>query len=211
MSNDFYVYLLLDPRRYYLPFYIGKGKGDRANHHLKYESHAKTNTFKKSVIQKIRISGQEPKVMFWAVNLTESEAFDLEKQLIARFGRRDLKTGILTNLSEGGFGNAGRKFTEEHRRKMSEAAKGRKHTDESKAKISLKRKGVLASEETKKKLSEAKKGKGVGSANPMYGRRGELHHNYGKEGLTGEKNGMFGRRHSPETIEKIRQKALARK
>lgn len=211
MSNAFYVYLLLDPRRNYLPFYVGKGKGDRANHHLKYESHAKTNPFKKAVIQKIRRDGKETKVMIWAEGLDEIQAFELEKSLIARFGRRDLRTGILTNLSEGGYGNAGRKFTEEHRRKLSEAAKGRKHTDESKTKISQKRKGVLASEETKKKLSEVKKGRGTGSANPMYGRCGKLHHNYGKEGLSGEKNGMFGRKHSPETIEKIRQKALARK
>jgi hypothetical protein len=211
MSNTFYVYLLLDPRRDYLPFYVGKGKGDRANHHLKYESHAKTNTFKKSVIQKIRRDGKEPKVMIWSDALSETQAFDMEKSLIERFGRRDLKTGILTNLSDGGYGNAGRKFTEEHRRKLSEAAKGRKHTDEAKAKMSKKRKGVLASEKTKQKLSEVKKGRGTGPANPMYGRCGKLHPNYGKEGLTGEKNGMFGRKHSPETIEKIRQKALARK
>ena len=211
MSNSFYVYLLLDPRRDYLPFYVGKGKGNRAHHHLRYESHAKINRFKKAVIDKIKEANRDVKIKIWKDGLSEEEAFNLEKDLIQRFGRRDLGTGILTNLSDGGHGNSGRRFSEEHKRKLSEKATGRNHSDASKSKMSQYRKGRKASEDAKRKMSEAQKGKRTGSDNHMFGKRGELHPNYGKGGLTGEKNGMFGRNHSPESIEKIRQKALNRK
>jgi hypothetical protein len=210
MSTHFYVYLLLDPRRNYLPFYVGKGKGLRAHQHLKSEAHAKVNKFKMNVIQKIRDTGLEPIISIWADNLSESEAFEIEMTLISRFGRRDIKTGILTNLSQGGEGNHGRKFTEEHQRKISEALKNRKTSDATKKKISERRRGQKASEATKQKLSIARKGKRCGQANPMFGRSGVNHPNYGKEGPSGEKNGMFGRKHSPDAIEKMKQKARER-
>lgn len=210
MSNNFYVYLLLDPRKAYLPFYVGKGKNYRAYHHLKSKAHANCNPLKAAVIDKIRTRGLEPKIMIWKQDISEAEAFELEMNLIQKFGRRDTQTGILTNMSNGGEGNAGRRFSEEHRQKLSEAAKGRKMSQEAKDKISQSRKGRLASNEAKRKMSEAKKGENTGSENHMFGRKGDQHPNYGKEGLKGEKNGMFGRRHSPESIEKMRQKARQR-
>jgi len=56
------------------------------------------------------------------------------------------------------MGNRNRIFSEEHRRKLSEAHKGKHH-----------------SEESKKKLSEKRKGEN----NPMYGRSGELSPRFG--------------------------------
>lgn len=53
----------------------------------------------------------------------------------------------------------GKKFTEEHRRKIGEASKGRHHSDETKEKISLAHRGKIVSEETRQKLSVAKTGK----------------------------------------------------
>lgn len=58
------------------------------------------------------------------------------------------------------------KFSEEHRKKLSEAKKGKKRTEETKRKISLARKDRKHSEETKMKIGFAQKG--------------EKHHHYGK-------------------------------
>lgn len=65
-------------------------------------------------------------------------------------------------------------------------AKGKtwKLSEESKKKISISKKGRIVSDETKKKLSENR---------------------------IGEKNHRYGKKHSPETIEKMRQAALNRK
>jgi hypothetical protein len=110
MSNEFYVYVLLDPRKEFIPFYVGKGKGDRKNDTLRERSN-RGNTFKSATIKKD--CGLKPIVSIWDDNLPESKAFEIEKELISRFGRRsNNKNGILTNLTDGGEGNAGRKFTE---------------------------------------------------------------------------------------------------
>ena len=111
----FYVYALCDPRkpgpfRYgrwnfeYEPFYIGKGKGNRAMSHLnqKMISQGKGNTHKLNKIKKIQKAGQEPIVRVGVQNLTERQALLLEREAIACVGRADLKTGPLTNWSTGG-------------------------------------------------------------------------------------------------------------
>ena len=56
-------------------------------------------------------------------------------------------------------GNKGKKFSEEHKRKMSEANKGRKLSEEHIRKLSESHKGIRLSDETKRKLSEIHKGK----------------------------------------------------
>jgi len=71
------------------------------------------------------------------------------------------------NMTDGGEGTIGMKYSEESKRKISESAKGNKkwlgkiHTEESKRKMSIARKGKQPrlgckhTEETKKKLSES--------------------------------------------------------
>ena len=161
MSNEFYVYMLLDPRKFYLPFYIGKGKGYRYNDHLGKKLSSDTNQLKKHVIEKIRKTNQQPKIMIWKSELTEREAFALEKELVLRFGRRVDNTGILTNLTNGGEGLSGHQFSEEHRRKIGEANRNRIVTEETREKhrIIASQRPPISDETRQKLIQEAQRRK----------------------------------------------------
>ena len=204
-STIFYVYLLLDPRKDFMPFYVGKGKGSRKNtSSLATPSLARANKLKYNTISAIKMSGQSIIISIWAENLTEAEAFDIERSLIARWGRRGVDPdGILTNRTLGGEGLSGMKFSDEHRARIGMAHKGRTFSDETRKKMSEARIGTTLSEEHRAILSRAHKGKRCGAENPMYGKRGVLNPRYGLPGKKGKENGMFGRKHSPETIAKM--------
>ena len=85
------------------------------------------------------------------------------------------------NFTAGGEGTSGYKHTEEARKKLSENSarywKGKTFSEETRRKMSEAKKGKTVSEETRRKLSEAK----TGENNPMYGRTGENNPNYGKQ------------------------------
>jgi len=119
-KHEFHVYALLDTRKKgpfwyghwkfeYEPFYIGKGKWDRLQGHLLEAINGyKTNLFKNAVIKKIiKKTGKNPFVAIKSKYLTEKQAFELEIRLISHIGRRDLKEGPLTNLTDGGEGSSG--------------------------------------------------------------------------------------------------------
>ena len=155
----YYTYAFLREDR--TPYYIGKGKGNRA-----YRRRDKG----------IKPPKDKSKILILKQNLTEEESFRHEVYMIAVFGRKDLGTGILHNRTNGGDGVSGavvsdetrRKRSEalkgkprskEIRRKISEAHKGKTHSEKSRRNMSESQKGKAFSEETKRKLSEAKKGK----------------------------------------------------
>lgn len=75
MDEKFYVYVWYKDGT---PIYVGKGTGKRA--------------YRDSSVD----------VEIYKNNLTENEAFELEKHLIKRFGRKDRKEGSLLNLTDGG-------------------------------------------------------------------------------------------------------------
>jgi hypothetical protein len=144
--NRFYTYAYLRNDR--TPYYIGKGSGNRIND------------------KTARPCGKpkdKSRIIFLKQNLTEEEAFQHEKYMIAVFGRKDLGTGILYNKTDGGEGVSGRIQSDETRKKISDSNKGKrrgkKHSEESKRKISEARKGKPRSEETKRKMSESTKGR----------------------------------------------------
>lgn len=95
----FYVYLLLDPTNYYLPFYIGKGKNDRWKNHLNETKENTDNKRKYYKIQKLLKEEYEIIHIKWQENMSEENAYNLETDLIKRFGREGIdKDGILTNI-----------------------------------------------------------------------------------------------------------------
>lgn len=111
MENRFYVYAHFIPNED-LPFYIGKGTADRA-----YQKWNRSPWWKRIVNK----HGLEVRLL--QEGLTHEQANELEIELIAKYGRRNINTGCLINLTGGGEGFVGMVITEEHRRKNSEAIK----------------------------------------------------------------------------------------
>ena len=83
--KEYYTYAYLREDR--TPYYIGKGKNDRVYRRNKKD---------------VKPPKDKSKVVFLKQNLTEEEALQHEKYMIAVFGRKDLGTGILHNRTDGG-------------------------------------------------------------------------------------------------------------
>ena len=116
-EGRFYTYLYL--REDGTPYYVGKGKGKRAFYGLTHRV--------KPPKSRERILLQEFP--------SEDDAFAAEMFLIAYYGRKDLGTGCLHNLTDGGEGNANR--SEETLKKMSAAKKGTRLSPEQRRHISV--------------------------------------------------------------------------
>lgn len=95
----YYVYAYISKRD--RPYYIGKGCKTRA-----YRPHGY-----------VSVPKDKSRIMFLKENMSEADAFELEKLLIKYFGRRDCKTGILFNMTDGGDGPSGSKRNVENYRK----------------------------------------------------------------------------------------------
>lgn len=137
-------------------FYVGIGKSEKRAYSKRYR-----NPHWHNVVNKYDYS-----VEIIAEVDTWELACELEQFLIQEYGRRDLGTGSLVNMTDGGDGSLNREsprkgvtLSEETKRKMSEAKKGHKHSEETKLKISESSKGKKLSEEHKANMSKAKKGR----------------------------------------------------
>jgi hypothetical protein len=131
IMNDYYVYKLVDPRTN-LPFYVGKGKDDRAFTHLKNNSKT-CNPRKDKIINEIYSCKLEPIVDIFLKSLDEETAYKLEEEIILELGRHGIDdNGMLTNISLHSQppSQKGKKriFTDEHKVNISKALKGRKLT-----------------------------------------------------------------------------------
>lgn len=69
-------------------------------------------------------------------NLTWKDACELESFLIQEYGRKDLNTGILINMTDGGDGVNNKIWTKHSRKKASISATGKKMSKEAKEKMS---------------------------------------------------------------------------
>lgn len=133
-AGRFFVYALFKDAAMTKPFYIGKGSGKRIRGHV-CPSSLRKRTPKNCAVKKVLAElGFIPSVVIKR-DLTEAEAFDLERLLIAQHGRRDIGTGILANVTDGGEGVAGLIHSAEHRAKNSAALRGRVMTEEHRRKI----------------------------------------------------------------------------
>lgn len=138
--NEYYVYShRLDGEA--TPFYIGKGKGNRA-----YDSKFRSKFWQRKAKNGFIVE-------FLVTNLPETEALLLEVDLIRKFGRRDNGTGCLVNHTDGGDGLINP--SEEVRKKISNANKERFKDSEFRKKFSDAQRNKVIKESTKTKMSES--------------------------------------------------------
>lgn len=147
------------------PFYIGVGVDKRRAYQVIQRS-----KYWKSIVNKTEY---EIEILF--DDLTYEQAKEKEKEFIALYGRKDLGTGTLVNMTDGGEGclnpsiqrrRAQSELMKNHiksaatRKKLSEKLKGRKFSDETRRKMSegQKNKSYKPTEEHKRKISEGGKG-----------------------------------------------------
>lgn len=159
----FFVYRHIRPDKNQV-FYIGIGRYHKKWKHCRAYTHRSRNQYWKNIVSSC---DGKYKVQILFDEITMNEAFDKEKELIKLYGRKDLNSGTLCNMTDGGDG--GFELSEETKRKISEknrnngsAAFLRNMPKDKRPKGLAGSKnpmyGVRLSEETKRKISEARRG-----------------------------------------------------
>lgn len=196
----FYVYThsIRSENHQLLPFYVGKGCRKRAEN-----ISDRNNPHHKNIVNKY---GKDRVVVTkWYENLTEEKAFVLEIELIAFLRDEGV---ILTNVTNGGEGNSGYKWTPAQKDKKSGVNHprfGKKRPLEecervSKTMLELAKTGKLSTQLGKKASDETRSKQSVGIKRAWTDeKRGQYSKRY-----SGEGNPFYGKKHTPEAIEKNR-------
>jgi hypothetical protein len=154
-------------------FYVGKGHDRRA-----WE---KTD---RNIYWKLKTQKQSYEVLIHTENLTEEQAYVLEKKLIAKY-KNIYNGGSLVNLTEGGEGRTG--FSWQGQRQGSNNPMY----------------GKTQSEKTRQKIADSK----IGKPRPAHAIEASRKYNQNRPK---EEHGMYGKNHTIKTREKMKAAAKLR-
>jgi hypothetical protein len=164
------------------PYYVGKGCGLRAFNSTRGHRAPK---------DRARI------VIFPQPN--ETAAFVSERALVAMYGRKDIKSGILINRTDGGDGTSGAKHSPESCARHSQVRMGFRFSKKARQKMSVSHMGYQHTPEQKEKNRISHLGKTYRKRKPISEELREV-----------RRLSWLGRQHSPESREKMKNTARAR-
>ena len=199
-----YCYMLLHNS---IPFYVGISSSNKRlySHEKEAKPYSRiSNALKTRKIRKILRNNESIQYQIVREFTNVIEAYHAERSLILFYGKVIDRTGILTNLTDGGEGAACRPSSAKQKAAVSKANKGKPKTQVTldRLSVSIKKyfetnpgtfKGKKHTEETKKLMSIRQSGEN----HPHFGTGGIDHFNY-------------GRKHSDETKQKIIEAASKR-
>lgn len=138
-------------------FYIGIGDKE-----IRASSLCNRNKFWHNIVNK---AGYTVKITH--TDICWEEACVIEKYLIAFYGRKDLSTGTLVNMTDGGEGVMNLVWTEDSRKKLSKTKTGTVMSAETREKMSLAKKGKRNSEKHNENIRKAR----IGGFGPATGKK----------------------------------------
>lgn len=144
---EYYVYVWRDSAN--VPFYVGKGKGRRAQN-----TTMRSVEFKEIYAQ----GGCTVEIVDWFIHEAQAHAYEIE--LIGRYGRRE-HGGVLVNKTDGGEGAGGWVPSAAMRAKLSALYRGKAPSAEALAKSRAACTGKPLSEDHRLKIGASQRGKSV--------------------------------------------------
>lgn len=185
------------------PFYIGVGGLETFDDYNRAYDKIGRNKIWKRITTK---TSYEIEILL--DDLTKEEVLIKETEFVKLYGRINIKTGTLANLTDGGQGGGGHVVPEELKNYLRSIYSGKPRPEH--VKRAMNRLGWHHTEESKKKIGNSVKGKG----NPFYGK------NHSKETknkiskinsdgrMKGENNPFYGKKQSQTVLERVRTKVL---